>query len=134
MLQNPESGPLPAFESSAGNEYRCGMLAGREFLVALRDSTLRYRLFGPSVLRAVLEMDAADQSKGYQDGFLDAIGAYILQTLAGRGWIWLLGIRAARSGLVSGELGGEGWRSTRVCTVAAKKQNAAREHRAALLF
>lgn len=84
MLQNPESGPLPASESSAGNEYRRGMLAGREFLVALRDSTLRYRLFGPSVLRAVLEMDAADQSKGYQDGFLDAIGAYILQTLAGR--------------------------------------------------
>jgi hypothetical protein len=84
MQQNPESGLLPASESSACNAYQRGMLAGREFLVALRDSTLRYRLFGPSVLRAVLEMDAADQPRGYQDGFLDAIGAYILQTLAGQ--------------------------------------------------
>jgi hypothetical protein len=84
MPQNPESGPLPASESSVGTEYQRGMLAGREFLVALRDSTQRYRLFGPSVLRAVLEVEAADQSKGYQDGFLDAIGAYILQTLAGQ--------------------------------------------------
>ncbi|HWV06640.1 MULTISPECIES: hypothetical protein [unclassified Ralstonia] len=84
MVRNPESGPLPASESSAGNEYQRGMLAGREFLVALRDSTLRYRLFGPSVLRAVLEMDTVDQPRGYQDGFLDAMGAYILQTLAGR--------------------------------------------------
>lgn len=84
MQQNPESGPLVASESPAGSEYQRGMLAGREFLVALRDSTLRYRLFGPSVLRAVLETDAADQPRDYQDGFLDAIGVYILQTLAGQ--------------------------------------------------
>ena len=84
MQQNPESWPLPASESSAGNAYSRGMLAGREFLVALRDSTLRYRLFGPSVLRAVLELDAADQPRDCQDGFLDAIGVYILQTLAGQ--------------------------------------------------
>ncbi len=63
--------------------YLQGALTGRDFLRRTQAGLKLHRQFEPKTLRWEFQIHIQDKPAGYQAGFLDAIGVYVLTTLEG---------------------------------------------------